>query len=494
MDIAITCGPHLRKAGIDHSGAAVRGHFRLGILVHAVDSDACSALHLRPDRHTATDTHGVNLALGVSRNIDGWMSGGVRRIDIRIVQTSEAVLVHIRNSSPALEVEEILAPIHTKAGAHGNDAGLFQFIIVILLAILGRYFNLSVIRRGDIGMVDFRPQSLLIAGRTHGSIGHSTADAHFLAAYGYTASHSSHLRQFLSRNGKFLNVFQFSFFACSLAVDDAFRVVHAPVDSHSSHGTRKGLADIHVHSTCHGQSFALVRRREFDGVIRTVLVQSDRVPSQICSGGVVKRIVCQRQPHGHALASRYFASNIDDGSLVLCLFADIFTRNGIVGKGDLGIILQVIPAAGAGSVEGLAANGHTCSDRDNGGVAGCLAVHRICRDGGAFDIRSDVVLHIVIGYTRTNTHVLIPAPAYGGGNGETMIFAQFVLGIILILGSVPCNLALVGILDVIIQGRCRTSLVEIAFPCGIKARVIQGFLVVFLGLLLFVQGRVRLFF
>ena len=408
------------------------------------------------------------------------MSVGVRRIDIRIVQSSEAVLVHIRNSSPTLEVEEILAPIHTKAGAHGNDAGLFQFIIVILLAILGRYFNLAIIRRSDIGMIDFGPQAFLVAGRTNRSIGHSTADAYFLAAYGYAARHCSLLGQFFSRNGKFLHIIQFGISACGLAINDALCVVDTTVDGHGSHCTGKRLAETHIYAASHRQSLTLVGGCQFDGVIRTVCVQSDGVPGQICSGGVVKRIVCQRQPHGRALASCYFASNIDDGSLVLCLFADIFTRNGIVGKGDLGIILQVIPAAGAGSVEGLTANSHTCANGNNGGVAGSLAVHRICRDVGVLDVCYDIVLHIVVGNTCTGSHITAKTTRHSGSNGKAMIFTQFLLGSALVLRGSICNLAFVSIFYIIIQSRLLVTILQIDFPRSINAFFFQGVLILFI--------------
>ena len=71
--------------------------------------------------------------------------------------------------------------------------------------------------------------------------------------------------------------------------------------------------------------------------------------------------------------------------------ANIFTCNGIVFNSNLGIILEVIPAAGAGPVKGLATNSYTCSNGDNGSIAGRLATDGIRRDSGALYVSCDII-------------------------------------------------------------------------------------------------------
>ena len=84
-------------------------------------------------------------------------------------------------------------------------------------------------------------------------------------------------------------------------------------------------------------------------------------------------------------------------------------------------------------------------------------------------------------------------PAHGGGDGKAVVFAQIVLGVVLVLRSVARNLALVGILDIIVKGGSCAAFIEIALPGGIKARGVQGVLVAFLLRRLFFYGLVRLF-
>ena len=291
MNISITGSPHLRKTSINHSGATVRSHFRLGILIHTIDGNACSPLHLRHDIHAATNAHGIDFTLGICRNIDGRMIGLLACVDVRVVHGSEAVLVDIRDSCPTLKIEEIFAPAHTKTCPHGDNAGLFQFVIAILPAVRCGYFNPAGLGGGNIGMVDFCPESLLVAAGTNSRIGHGTTHAHFLAANGHTARHGGLFRQFRSRDGKFLHVVQFGIFACGLAINDAFRIADAAVNGHGSHCAQNLLIDIHIYAAGHSQSLALIRGCQFDGIIRSG--KCDIIVRQISSGSIVEGIVGQ---------------------------------------------------------------------------------------------------------------------------------------------------------------------------------------------------------
>ena len=494
MDIPVAGGPNLGKARIDRGGLPViRRHFRFGILIHAVDGDAHSPRHLAGDGDIAHGAHGIDLALGIRRNIDGRMIARMFfiRVDTRIVQESPAVFVVIRNSSRALEIEVVLAPSHADAGAHSCDAGSLQFLLVIDPAVLSGNCNRAVFGSGNVRVVDLRAKSLLVARGTNGRISHGAADAHFFAANGNTARHGGLFRQFLSRDGKRLQVIQRSVCPVLLAVDDAFRVADAPVDSHGSHGTRKGLADIHVHAACHGQRLAQVRSGEVD---RGHIGQDNGIARQIGPRGVVEGVIGKGQAHGHALSSRHLSGDIDDGSGGLRLFADIFPCNGVVFKGNFGIVLQVVPAAGTGPVERLASNGNTRAHGNDEGVADRLAVHGVRSYSGVFDIRRDVVLHIVVGNARACTGITVPASAHGGGDGDTMILAQFVFGVVLIACGIAGSSAGIGIRGIIVERGCYiTALIEITRPRGVESFVFQGFLVRFLCLCLFVQGVIRLF-
>ena len=180
------------------------------------------------------------------------------------------------------------------------------------------------------------------------------------------------------------------------------------------------MADIHVHAACHGQRLAQVRSGEVD---RGHIGQDNGIARQIGPRGIVKGVIGKGQAHGHALSSRHLSGDIDDGSGSLRLFANIFPNNGVVFKGNFGIVLQVVPAAGTGPVERLAPNGNTRAHGNDEGVADRLAVHGVRSYSGVFDIRRDVVLHIVVGNARACTGIPVPASAHGGGDGNTMILA-----------------------------------------------------------------------
>ena len=349
-------------------------------------------------------------------------------VDIRIVQGSPAVLVVIRNGSRSLEVEVILAPTHADAGAHSGNAGFLQFLLFICPTVRSGNGNRAILCSGNVGMVNFRPQSLLVARRADGRISHGSTDAHLFAAHGHAARHSGLLRQLRSRDGKLLHVVQGGLGTVLLAVDDAFRVADAPVDSHGPDSARKGLADIHVHAACHGQRLAFVRGRQLDGIIALQqageVLHVDIIARQVGPGGVVQGVVSKGQAHGHALAARDLARDVDDGGAVVRFLADLVRLDGVVGEGDCGIVLQVVPAAGAGPVEGLAANGNACAHGNDQGVAGRLAVYNVRRNGGAFDIRRDVILYIVVGNARARADVAGQPPGHGGGDGDAVVLAQ----------------------------------------------------------------------
>ena len=163
MDIPVAGGPNLGKARIDRGGLPViRRHFRFGILIHAVDGDAHSPRHLAGDGDIAHGAHGIDLALGIRRNIDGRMIARMFfiRVDTRIVQGSPAFLVDIRYGGRALEIEPVFTPPYTEAGAHGGDAGFFQFLLFIRPAVCRGNGNRTVSGGGDICMVDLRQQLL----------------------------------------------------------------------------------------------------------------------------------------------------------------------------------------------------------------------------------------------------------------------------------------------------------------------------------------------
>ena len=508
MDIPVAGGPNLGKARIDRGGLPViRRHFRFGILIHAVDGDAHSPRHLAGDGDIAHGAHGIDLALGIRRNIDGRMIALMFfiRVDTRIVQESPAVFVVIRNSSRALEIEVVLAPAHTDAGAYRCDAGFLQFLLVIDPAVRSGNCNRAVSGGGNVRVVDLRAKSLLVARGANGRISHGAADAHFFAANGNTARHGGLFRQFLSRDGKRLQVIQRSVCPVLLAVDDAFRVADAPVDSHSSHSARIGLSDIHVHAACYGQRLTRVPGRQLDGIIPLQqageILHVDVIACQVGPGSVVEGIVGKGQPHGHALSARHLAGNIEDGGVVVRLGADFISIDRVICNGNPGIVLQVVPAAGTGAVEGLAANGNACAHRNDQGVRGRLAVYNIRRDGGAFDVRRDVILYIVIGNARAGAHIADQAAGHGGGDGDAVVLAQQAFEFVLVLRGFVRDFAFLGIFRLIVQGGFLVAFIEIALPRGVYARVFQGALVirgllcVFLAVIrVFLQGFLQPFF
>ena len=153
----------------------------------------------------------------------------------------------------------------------------------------------------------------------------------------------------------------------------------------------------------------------------------DVVARQIGSGGVVEGIVSEGKTYGHAFSARDLARDVDDGGGVVRFLADLIRVDGVVRKCDRGIVLQVVPTAGACAVERLAADGDARAHGNDQGVAGRLARHGIRRDGGAFDIRRDVVLHIVVSNARVASYRAISgdqASGHGGGDGDAMVLPQ----------------------------------------------------------------------
>ena len=299
-------------------------------------------------------------------------------------------------------------------------------------------------------MVNFRPKSLLITGRANGGIGHGTTHAHFFTTHRYTACHSGSFRQLLSRNRKLLYIVQPGVFTCGLAVNDTLCVADSTVDSHSTHGPHNGLADINIHTACYSQGFTCANGAKLNGVILTL--QCNSVALQIGPSGVIKGVVGKGQPHGHSLSTCHLTSNINNRAGGLGLPTDVFPCYGIILKVDLGIILQIVPATGTGPVKGLAANGYTCSHGNNEGITGGFTCQFICRNGGAFNIRCNIVFHVVISNTCTCAYVLIPASAHGSSNGDAMVLSQLALGIVLVLGGIPRSLAFVGDVSISVLG------------------------------------------
>ena len=95
MDVTITYGPHLGKSSINRRGTVVRSHLSLGILIHAVNGNSRRTSHRSCYINGATNTHGVDFALGIRCNVDDWMLGIIAGIDVCIVQRSKAVFVDV---------------------------------------------------------------------------------------------------------------------------------------------------------------------------------------------------------------------------------------------------------------------------------------------------------------------------------------------------------------------------------------------------------------
>ena len=255
MDVTVANSPDFCASRVDRSGNAGRSHFCRSIVIHTVDSDARCSSYCCPYIHSAPGAHGVDLAPGICRDADGRMIFCISFINNCIVQGSPAVFINIRYGSSSLKVEEILAPLHTEASPHGDDAGFLQFVAVFfLLAVRSGNRNRTVGSRRNVGMVDFRPQPLLVSGRTNGCIGHGSAHAYFLAANGNAARHGGLFHQIRRRYGKGLHAVD----DIVSVVDDTLRVVYTPVDGHGAGGVHIGLGDIHVRGARHGQRFARV--------------------------------------------------------------------------------------------------------------------------------------------------------------------------------------------------------------------------------------------
>ena len=86
MNVGVARGAHLRAPRVDRSSAAVRCHLRRRVLIDAVDCDARSTGHLAIDRNVSHGAHGVDLALGIRRDVDGRMRVRITRVDVRVVQ------------------------------------------------------------------------------------------------------------------------------------------------------------------------------------------------------------------------------------------------------------------------------------------------------------------------------------------------------------------------------------------------------------------------
>ena len=262
MDVTVADSPNFRTSRVDRSsGIAGRSHFCRSIVIHTVDSDARCSSYCCPYIHSAPGAHGVDLAPGICRDADGRMIARMIfiRVDTRVVQGRPAVFINIRYGSSSLKVEEILAPLHTEASAHADNAGHLQFRLAIFfrrLAVRCGNRNRTICGSRNVGMVDFRTQPLLVSGRTNGGIGHGSAHAHFLAANGNAARHGGLFHQIRRRYGKGLHAVD-DIVSVSV-VDDTLRVVDAPVDGYGAGSSHIGLGDIHVHGARHGQRFARV--------------------------------------------------------------------------------------------------------------------------------------------------------------------------------------------------------------------------------------------
>ena len=152
-------------------------------------------------------------------------------------------------------------------------------------------------------------------------------------------------------------------------------------------------------------------------------MQGDGITRQIRPGSIVEGIVSKGQPKSHALSACYLARDIDNGGSIMRLFADVFSFDVVVFKGNPGIIFQVVPAAGTGPVECFAANSNARTHRNNQGVGGRLAVYSVCSDIGAFDIRRNIIFYIVIGNARASTSITVPATTHGSRDGDALVLA-----------------------------------------------------------------------
>ena len=197
----------------------------------------------------------------------------------------------------------------------------------------------------------------------------------------------------------------------------------------------------------------MVHGRKVDSsAVLLITLQGNRVPRQVCTGGVIKGVVSKGQTNGHTLSSRNLAGDINDGGRVIRLFADSCPCDGVTVKGDTGIVLQVVPAAGTGAVESLAANGDARAHGNDQRIGGSLAVHGTRGNGGAFDVRSDVVLYIVIGNACTALAFTAQGSGHGSGNSYAAVLAQFVFGLILISRCLVRDFASIGIRTVRTEG------------------------------------------
>ena len=318
MDVGVARSAHPGAPRVDRGGfPVVRGHFRFGILIDAVDGDARGSRNLARYGNVAHGAHGVDLALGIRRNINGGMRVCLILVDIRVVQGGLTVLVDVRDGGRALQAEPILAPAHAEARAHGGNAGLLQFIaIFFLLAVRGGNGNHAGLGCRNVGVVDLGPQFLLVLGRPDRGICHGAADAHFAAADGDAARDGGLFRNILRRDDEAVQIVERGILAVRLAVDDAFRVADAPVDGHGADGARKRLVDTHVHAARHGQRVALVQARHVDRAVFIIahdVRHGDGIARQIAAGGVVQGVVGEGKPEGHAFAAGHFARDVENG-------------------------------------------------------------------------------------------------------------------------------------------------------------------------------------
>ena len=447
-------------------------------MVHAVDGKAHGSHRKITDRNIAHGAHGVDFALGIRRNVDCRMLCRSAHVDVRVVQGGPVVLVDFRYRRRSLEVEGIFAPAHADAGAHGGDTGLLR-CCPVRLAVRGGDFNFAAFGRRDVDMVHFRPQHFFVLSGTNGGVGNGAADTRFGVSCGHGARRGGLLRQIRRRDGEILHSVQLGIgngVAHLLAVDDAFRVAPAPVDGHGSDGALNGLARLHIHSGRHRQRGALVRGREGK---RGRVGQIDSIARQIRPGGVVEGIVGKGQPEGHAPSSGDLSGDIEDGSVALRLFADGLSRDGVVLESNLGIVLEVVPAAGARPVERLAADGSARSHGNDQGFPGGFAIYGIRLDDGVFDVRRDIVLHIVVGNARADAGLAVPASGHGGSDRAALVRVQCALGGVLIVRRLVRTLAAVGILACLVKGGFCLCRIEIALPCGVYAFFFKEFLVLF---------------
>ena len=190
----------------------------------------------------------------------------------------------------------------------------------------------------------------------------------------------------------------------------------------------------------------MVHGRKIDSsAVLLITLQGNGIPRQVCTGGVIKGVIGKGQTNGHTLSSRNFAGDIYNRGSILCLLADGCPCDGVIGKGDPGIVLKVVPAAGTGAVEGLTANGDARAHGNDQRIGGSLAVHGTRGNGGAFDIRRNVVLYIVVGNACAALALTAQGSGHGSGNSYAAVLAQFIFGLILVARCLVRDLAAIGI-------------------------------------------------